>query len=174
MELSAEARTILERAYRFNDATAADREEVETLVKRMPEDKVLLYKNVESNPVGDLPRYSIHIRIQHMIIFVTFLALAFTGLPIKYFDSFWADGLNQIVGGVDISRIVHRTLALAMIFGMLYHMVSITFGVVVSWMRGRFEVERTVIPVWKDISDFREDLLYFSGKRDQRPEMDKF
>jgi len=57
MKLSAEARSVLETSMEY----------IEDIVAAMPDDRVLLYKNVVSNPIGDLPRYSIHIRIQHML-----------------------------------------------------------------------------------------------------------
>ena len=174
MKLSAEARDVLETSMRIHKVNDKQREEIESVVTAMPDDRVLLYKNVVSNPIGDLPRYSIHIRIQHMLTFVTFLTLAFTGLPIAFFDHFWAAPLNAMIGGVDVSRIIHRTLASVMIFSMLYHMVTITLGPIQQMMQGRFELRRTIIPTFKDIRDFKQDMLYFTGSSDQRPEMDKF
>lgn len=174
MKLSAEARDILERSMRINHIDDEQRSEIENAIAAMPDDRVLLYKNVVSNPIGDLPRYSIHIRIQHMLTFVTFLTLAFTGLPIAFFDHFWATPLNALVGGVDVSRVIHRTLASVMIFSMLYHMFTITLGPLQQIMQGRFELRRTIIPTFKDIRDFKQDMLYFAGAHDERPEMDKF
>jgi len=174
MKLSDEARKVVDTSIRINRVSEEERREIERLIAMMPDDRVLLYKNVVSNPIGDLPRYSIHIRIQHMLTFVTFLALAFTGLPIAFFDHVWAAPLNAAVGGVDISRIIHRTLASVMIFSMIYHLFTITLGTAQKIITGRFELQRTIIPLFKDIRDFRDDMLYFAGKRDQRPEMDKF
>jgi len=174
MKLSDEARQVLENSMRINNTSDADRREIEDVIGRMPDDRVLLYKNVVSNPIGDLPRYNIHIRIQHMLTFVTFLMLAFTGLPIAFIEHFWATPLNSMLGGVDVTRVIHRTLAAAMIFAMVYHIASITIGVVVSVRKKRFELLRTVIPTMKDARDFKADMLYFAGKSMQRPEMDKF
>ena len=174
MKLSAEAQKILETSMRINKTNDAGRKEIDELIHLMPDDRVLLYKNVVSNPIGDLPRYSIHIRIQHMLTFVTFLALAFTGLPVAFYDHGWAEPLNSMIGGVGVSRIVHRTLAMAMILTMVYHVLTITIGPMAQITRGRFEIRRTIIPLLKDLFDFKNDLLYFAGIRDQRPEMDKF
>lgn len=174
MRLSDEARAVLETSMGNNRVSKAEREDIERTIRAMPEDRVLLYKNVMSDPLGDLPRYSIHIRLQHMLTFVTFLALAFTGLPIAFYDHFWAEPMNSMIGGVGVSRIIHRTLAAVMIATMIYHVITITVGPVFQYLRGRFELQRTIIPLFKDIRDFKNDLLYFSGVRDQRPEMDKF
>ena len=174
MKLSAEAQKILETSMRINKTNDAGRKEIDELIHLIPDDRVLLYKNVVSNPIGDLPRYSIHIRIQHMLTFVTFLALAFTGLPVAFYDHGWAEPLYSMIGGVGVSRVIHRTLALAMILTMVYHVLTITMGPLAQITQGRFEIRRTIIPLLKDLVDFKNDLLYFAGIRDQRPEMDKF
>ncbi len=174
MILSSEAREVVETSMKINKVSESEREEIEKVIAAMPNDRVLLYKNVVSNPIGDLPRYSVHIRIQHMLTFVTFLTLAFTGLPIAFFDHFWAEPINSLIGGVDVSRVVHRTLASVMIFSMIYHIFTITAGTIVKIMQGRFEIRRSIIPLFKDLRDFKQDLEYFAGIRTERPEMDKF
>ena len=174
MKLSEEARDVLETSMRQNKVSEMDRNEIENLIVTLPDDRVLLYKNVDSNPIGDLERYSIHIRLQHMLTFVTFLTLAFTGLPILFFNAFWAEPFNSFLGGIEITRIIHRTIAVIMIFTMIYHIMTITFGTLVRKKEGKFDIRRTMIPLKKDVYDFRDDILYFAGMRDQRPVMDKF
>jgi formate dehydrogenase subunit gamma len=174
MRLSKEARDTLLLSMDQNKLDNKERHEVEALIDRMPDDRVLLYKNVMSNPIGDIPRYSIHIRIQHLLTFTTFLLLAFTGLPVHFFDAVWAKPFSQILGGIDVTRVIHRTLASIMIISMIYHVLTLFTGTVIRLLRGKFDYKRTIIPRWKDIQDMREDALYFSGYRMQRPEMDKF
>jgi formate dehydrogenase subunit gamma len=174
VKLSNEAQTVLEKTMNANKVNEAERKEINDVIRAMPDDRVLLYKNVSSDPLGDLPRYSIHIRLQHMLTFVSFLALAFTGLPIAFFDHFWAEPMNSLIGGVGVSRVIHRTLAAVMIFTMIYHVLTITIGPIFQILRKQFQLQRTIIPLLKDIRDFKDDMLYFAGTRDQRPEMDKF
>jgi len=174
MILSSDARTVLESSIRINKVSDSEIEEIEQLIGSMPDSRVLLYKNVVSNPIGDLPRYSIHIRIQHMLTFVTFLTLAFTGLPIAFIDHVWAQPLNSLVGGIDVSRVIHRTLAAVMIFSMIYHLVYLLLFSIAKVLNGSFELQRSIIPTFKDVSDFRQDMQYFVGAREERPEMDKF
>ncbi len=174
MKLSAEARSVLETSMELNKLDNLERDDVEGIIAAMPDDRVLLYKNVVSNPIGDLPRYSIHIRIQHMLTFVTFLTLAFTGLPIAFIDHFWAAPLNAMIGGVEVSRIIHRTIASVMVFSMVYHVFTITLGPMSQILKGKFDIRRTILPSFKDLRDFKNDMLYFSGARKVRPEMDKF
>ncbi len=174
MKLSDEAQGILETSMRINKVDDKERQDIEQLVASMPDDRVLLYKNVVSNPIGDIYRYSIHIRIQHMLTFVTFLTLAFTGLPIAFMDHIWAQPINTMIGGIDISRVIHRTLASVMIFSMIYHVVYLFYVSLIKILNGSFELKRSIVPTLKDVRDFKNDMQYFVGMRDQRPEMDKF
>ena len=174
MRLTEEATSILETSIQQNNISDEERKDIETLIESLPDDRKLIYKNVDSNPIGDIERYSIHIRLQHMLTFVTFLTLAFTGLPILFLHAFWADPFNSLLGGIEITRVIHRTIAMIMIFTMVYHMATIIFGTLHQLKKRRFDVRRTILPLVKDFYDFRDDILYFAGKRDQRPMMDKF
>lgn len=174
MKLSTEARGVLDWYVRRNPVSVRDLEEVQEVVAMLPDDRKVLYRNVLSNPLGDLRRYSIHIRIQHLLTFTTFLLLAATGLPIHYQEAFWAIPLNSLLGGIEVTRIIHRTLASVMVFTMIYHVVTIALDTLIKVIQGRFELRRTVIPTLKDLRDMKDDTLYFSGRRANRPEMDKF
>lgn len=174
MKLSQEAREVLNTAMRHNRVTPQEERDIEEVVAMLPDDRSMLYKNVDSNPIGDFYRYNIHIRIQHLLIFSTFLLLAFTGLPIHYNTAFWAEPFNSVLGGLEVTRVIHRTLAVTMIFAMVYHFFTIGFGSLAKLRARTFELGRTVLPIMKDISDFKEDMLFFGGKRGMRPEMDKF
>jgi len=174
MKLSKDANRVLQRSMRQNRISDEERKDIEDIIERLPNDRVLLYKNVLSNPIGDLPRYSIHIRIQHLLTFTTFLLLAFTGLPVYLYDAVWAEPFNQALGGIEVTRVIHRTLASIMIFSMIYHVATIVGGTAYRMTKGRFDVNRTVLPLFKDIRDMKDDILYFSGVKKQRPEMDKF
>ena len=174
MKLSQEARAVLDTSLLHNRVAPDVAQEIEELVAAMPDDRVLLYKNVESNPIGDLYRYSVHIRIHHLLTFTSFLLLAFTGLPIHYNTAFWAEPFNALLGGLEVTRVIHRTLAMVMVFSMVYHIATLVFGTLAKLKQKTFDLRRSIIPMAKDIRDFKEDMLYFGGKRTVRPEMDKF
>lgn len=174
MKLSQEAREVLDTAKRHNRVNPEEAQDIEEVVALLPDDRSMLYKNVDSNPIGDFYRYSIHIRIQHLLIFSTFLLLAFTGLPIHYNTAFWAQPFNSLLGGLEVTRVIHRTLAVTMIFAMVYHFCTIGFGSLAKLRARTFELGRTILPGMKDIRDLKEDMQFFGGKRSSRPEMDKF
>lgn len=133
-----------------------------------------IYKHVESDPKGDLPRYSVHIVIQHLLVLFTFLALAATGVPLLFSESLWAHYMISLLGGADIARIVHRIAAFTMMFACAYHIVTIIFGTLGKMISGRFDYKRTMIPRIKDLLDVLHDIRYFLGLAPYRPKMEKF
>jgi cytochrome b subunit of formate dehydrogenase len=133
-----------------------------------------IFRYVSSDPLGDLPRYSVHIVIQHLMTFFSFLILAATGLSLHYSDLWWAPYMISLFGGVEIARLVHRIAAGIMVVASVYHLVTVIGGTVRKIARKEFDIKRTQIPRLKDLQDLIADLRYFMGKVPYRPKMEKF
>ncbi len=133
-----------------------------------------IHKYVISDPMGDLPRFSIHIVIQHTLLFISFLVLAATGLPIYFSDVFWASYVISFFGGIDIARLIHKIGAVTMIFTSVYHLFTIISGTLIKILKKKFAVKRTQIPRLKDLYDLIHDIKYFLGIEPFRPKMEKF
>ena len=133
-----------------------------------------IYKYVTSDPLGDLPRYSVHIVIQHLLVVISFLVLAATGLPVYFSELFWAPYVISFFGGADTARIIHRIAAYTMMFACGYHIITIVGGSLRKIINKEFDYRRTQIPGPKDLLDFIQDIKYFLGKAPYRPKMEKF
>ena len=133
-----------------------------------------IYKHVQSDPLGDLPRYSVHIVIQHLLIFITFMLLVATGLPIYFSDVFWAPVVISFFGGIDTARLIHRIAGFTMMFAAAYHIITIVAGTLRKIFNHEFDYKRTQIPRLKDLYDLIHDLKYFIGIAPFRPKMEKF
>jgi len=133
-----------------------------------------IYKYVKSDPLGDLSRYSVHIVIQHLLIFVTFIVLSGTGLPLYFSDLSWAQYLITLFGGIDLAREIHKVAAFTMMAASAYHIVTIVGGTLGKIFTGKFDYRRTIIPRLKDLSDLFQDIKYFMGFAPYRPKMEKF
>lgn len=140
-------------------------------VGTMPRD---IYKYVKSDPLGDLPRYSIHIVIQHFLIFATFITLASTGLPLHFSKLWWAPYIISLFGGPDSARLIHRIAAGTMILACIYHLGTIIGGTIHKILKKQFDIKRTQIPQLKDLQDLIHDIKYFLGGEQYRPKMEKF
>ncbi len=133
-----------------------------------------IYKYVKSNPLGDLPRYSAHIVIQHILVFTTFIVLAATGIPLHYSDLFWAPYVLSLFGGIDTAQVIHRSAAFVMIGASVYHLVTIAGSTIRKIAKKEFDIRRTQVPLPKDLFDLLNDLKYFLGLAPYRPKMEKF
>jgi cytochrome b subunit of formate dehydrogenase len=133
-----------------------------------------IYKYVTSDPIGDLPRYSVHIVIQHFLTVTTFMVLVCTGLPVYFSDLFWAQFVISLFGGADTARLIHRIAGFAMIFTCAYHVLTILSGTARKILNKEFDYKRTQIPRLKDFYDLIHDIKYFLGIEPYRPKMEKF
>lgn len=66
-------------------------------------------------------RFSKRHRFTHLLIIVSFLGLAATGLPLMYSFSDWGQWLVEMHGGLNVTRFVHRACALITLVYAGYH-----------------------------------------------------
>jgi formate dehydrogenase gamma subunit len=114
------------------------------------------------------PRFRIGARIEHFVLLVSFTTLAVTGLPQKYVDTAIGEGLIDLMGGIEIVRIIHRWAAFILIAGSIYHILTATYRFYVKHER------MGMLPDLKDLYDMRDFVLYNLGLGDEHPKMRKF
>lgn len=61
-------------------------------------------------------------RFTHILIVISFLGLAATGLPLMYYYTAWASVLANLQGGVAVTRILHRICAVITLLYVLIHL----------------------------------------------------
>lgn len=81
-------------------------------------------------------RYFRHLTVnqrwQHIVLMVSFGGLALTGLPLKYAHVSWLHELYLMLGGIELSTVLHRVFAVVMGLVFVYHFIYI--GVVyIRW-----------------------------------------
>ena len=87
-------------------------------------------------------RFQLIHRILHVIVIVSFLGLALTGLPLKYSAQPWAQNLARFMGGFESTSIWHHVCAVLTIFYFAAHL---------TWMAEKvFELRQKRMP-WKTI-----------------------
>ncbi len=133
-----------------------------------------IFRHIKSDPLGDLPRYSVHIVIQHFLIFLTFIVLAATGLPLHFSDLWWSSYITSLFGGTDAARLIHRIAAITMVLTSIYHLGTVIGGSLYKIFKKQFDIKRTQIPIKKDLDDLVHDIKYFLGREQYRPKMGKF
>jgi cytochrome b subunit of formate dehydrogenase len=103
---------------------------------------------------------SVHVRT-HIVVIITFLVLAATGLPLKFYTAPWAQPLVGIFGDVETTRLLHRLAALATFGYAAFHLGHLFFRSILKKERGLFWGADSMVPQPKDVSDFIVNLKYF-------------
>jgi len=110
-------------------------------------------------------------RVQHILLFVSFIALALTGLPLRFAQHPWLNALYDLMGGISGARLVHRGAALIMIAAWIWHSADL----LVRWKRAGFKLSSwTMIPTLKDVRDFMDLSRYYLGMAKEPPKFDRF
>jgi len=125
-------------------------------------------KKKEKEEDGYFIRFGLNIRLQHFILAVGVLILIITGLPIKFHEAMWAKIILKIMGGIQVSRILHRVGASLLFIVSVWHMLYIIFT-----KEGRREFIE-LLPRPKDIMDFVQNIKYFLGFVDEKPKFGRF
>ena len=113
-------------------------------------------------------RFSVSQRLQHAVLAVSFVALVITGIPQKYPDWPLATWTIDQLGGIDNSRLIHRSFAVAFVVLAAYHMLEIGL----SAMRGR--LRPTMVPNLKDVLDALAMLRYSVGLAPAPPKFGRY
>ncbi|MEE9165991.1 MAG: cytochrome b/b6 domain-containing protein [Candidatus Neomarinimicrobiota bacterium] len=118
-------------------------------------------------------RFSLHFRIQHIVLFLSVIALILTGIPLWFSlgtpgDIRWSQDTIRALGGITIYRQIHLIAAIALIMVSLWHLTYLIFV-----REGRREFAE-LLPRWKDFTDLGQNSLYFLGLRKVKPRFDRY
>ncbi|NOS85067.1 MAG: DUF4405 domain-containing protein, partial [Ignavibacteria bacterium] len=109
-------------------------------------------------------------RIQHFLLFTSFITLILTGFGLKFPEAFWVKWIVYIIGdnAFEARGVVHRVASVVMIAASLYHLYYILFT-----ERGK-QLVRDFLPCKQDLFDFKDSMLYLIGKSDVKPKLGRF
>lgn len=114
------------------------------------------------------PRFDTGQRIEHGLLILSFTILSITGLPQKYPDTGWGEGMIWLMGGIELTRFIHRAAAIVLILGSIYHLASVGYRLVVQ------RVQMSMLPGWKDVVDAVQSLGYNFGLVKEPPQMGRY
>ncbi len=105
-------------------------------------------------------------RALHIVMIVSFMSLALTGLTLKFSYTGWARVMSQLFGGFESAGYIHRAGAVLMIGTFLTHLVDLVrrksreYG---SWRALLFGPD-TMLFTKKDLGEFIGSIKWFLGK----------
>ncbi|NOY39572.1 MAG: cytochrome b/b6 domain-containing protein [Nitrospirae bacterium] len=124
------------------------------------------------NSAEEVERFNIIFRIQHVVMFTTFLLLAFTGWGLKFAEIDVSSWWIRIWGGPRTAGIIHRIAGVTMILDFIFHVLYLGYLFVTGKMQIRKET--TILPLPKDVKDVVHNFLYFLGISKTRPKFGRF
>lgn len=113
-------------------------------------------------------RFAPSVRMEHMILLVTFSGLAITGLPQMFSSQAWAQLMIEIMGGIESIRIIHRFMATLLIAESIYHGGVLTYKIFVLGIRA------TMIPGLRDIGDALSWISFNLGLAKEHPRLPRY
>ena len=113
-------------------------------------------------------RFRWNFRAQHWILLTSCLTLIITGLPMKFHEARLSQLFFDLVGGVQVSTVIHRIGAVGLIFVGAYHLFYL-----VTFREGRKNF-LALLPCPQDVLDFFQMLRYFLGRSEERPRFGRF
>ncbi|OGW82155.1 MAG: hypothetical protein A3G33_10525 [Omnitrophica bacterium RIFCSPLOWO2_12_FULL_44_17] len=107
-------------------------------------------------------------RIQHFILVITFIVLAYTGFALKYSEAWWNYPFMMIPSNVDWRGLVHKAAAIVFIVLGIYHMCFM----ILTW-RGRLQLN-ALLPQLRDFGDLFTAMKYYIGISKDRPHFERY
>jgi cytochrome b subunit of formate dehydrogenase len=118
-------------------------------------------------------RFSLAQRCLHGVFIVTFLGLAFTGLPLRFSAAYWMQNIVRVAGGFGAVLFFHKFCAIVMTAAFLIHVADIGYRVVAKREYGLLWGPTSMVPRWKDIQDFIGNMKWFLHLG-PRPRFDRY
>ena len=113
---------------------------------------------------GTVQRLTPFERLWHWGLFLSFTILVFTGFMLKYPESVWFRWLYTIGFLESMRSYIHRIAAVLLIGGSL---VFAWYALLTRKGRRKWLIE--MFPVWGDVRDAVQSVLYYLGKAKEKP-----
>ena len=107
-------------------------------------------------------------RVAHAILLTSFSLLGITGLPQKFSLTGWAQELIRIFGGIETTRLIHRSSAVVLILLTMFHVFDMAYKIYVKRTR------LSMLPGIQDVKDGLQAFLYNLGFSKKRPQMGRY
>ena len=113
-------------------------------------------------------RFSLADRVQHLLMLLSFITLAITGLAQKFALNPVSLFITRLWGGVENLRQTHHAAAAILMLVAIYHLINIGYKLFVMHQR------MTMLPSFQDVKDAWTALIYNIGLGKTRPQMGRY
>jgi formate dehydrogenase gamma subunit len=113
-------------------------------------------------------RFPLIYRIEHWVQMAAFTTLAITGLVQKFSTVNLSRAVISLLGGIETTRLIHRTAAVILMIEIVYHLGTIFYRVFVRSYR------LSMLPTLEDVKAAFQALLYNFGLAKNRPQEGRY
>ncbi len=113
-------------------------------------------------------RFSALRRVEHLVLILSFTALAITGLPQKFVGAGWAETMIAWMGGIENVRQFHHVAAIVLVVVSAVEFLIIGYKLYVE--RARW----TIMPQFRDVTDAWNQFWFNLGRRREAPRYDRY
>jgi formate dehydrogenase gamma subunit len=113
-------------------------------------------------------RFSKKQRLEHFVVMTTFVLLALTGFPQKFYEAGASHFLVKIFGGLDGARLVHRVSGFLFAALTFFHLAAAILSTL------QHKMKMTLVPDRQDFKDAVQQLRYYLGLADEEAKFDRF
>jgi formate dehydrogenase subunit gamma len=114
-------------------------------------------------------RFSLRQRMEHVLLVLSFTMLCMTGLPQRFVDHAWAQGLISLMGGLDSVRFIHHLFGVMLVFEGIYHVIVVTCELLFSRSK-----PTGMFPAPRDLRDALRQLAHLLGIEPDRPRFGRY
>lgn len=125
-------------------------------------------KNHENTDNNYVERINLNFRIQHIILFLSLIILAISGLALYFHNTWFGKLLITLEGGIEARGRIHRVSAIVLILLCFYHLLYILFS-----ENGHREFLKILVRI-QDFKDFVLDILYSLNLTQTHPDFEKY
>lgn len=125
------------------------------------------HRDGEGQYIRRFSKANIHL---HLAVIVTFLALALTGLPLKFASAPWAQTLINLLGGIEVSTLIHRAAGVGTFAYAIYHLGNLFIRWALRREEGMFWGPNSMVPQPRDVMDVFANFRYFLYLGDRPPQ----
>jgi len=112
-------------------------------------------------------RFTPYQRTLHLIMLLSFLGLATTGMTVKFAYTQWAQILAGLMGGIESAAYLHRLCAI-LTFGYFFaHLFNLAVMIKRKGWRTLIDPATTMLPTANDLREVRATWAWFFGKGKQ-------
>jgi formate dehydrogenase gamma subunit len=114
-------------------------------------------------------RFALRQRIEHILLVLSFTLLCITGLPQRFFDEAWAQGLISLMGGLDTVRFIHHLFGVMLVFEGIYHIIVVAYELLFARSK-----PTAMFPRPQDARDALRQVAHLAGIKAERPRFGRY